>query len=203
MIIKIVGEIMFKLMAQFVLILLVLVGCSSGFQKNDSEEGQGMRTLDNLERNSINTEGIVQLSFDDFKDRWNSLVEEQMSELAIQSLEGITVKEERYYRAMLTNQIELRVFEDQHTVQKLEIHSYGTSPSDRRQMLTAWSHVIQMMQTVLDVQDVDGLFHEFGVGPNFDVSNVKEKAIMQNGIIYEIFPTEQGFIFKATYERTT
>lgn len=193
---------MFKLIVQIVLVMMVVVGCSSSFQKNDSEGPQKVRTLDNQENTIINTEGKVQLSFDDFKERWNSLVEEQMSGLDIKALEGITGDEERYYRALLTDVIELRIYEDQHVVQKLEIHSQGTSTAVRRQMLTAWSHVVNMMQTEFDVQDVDALFHEAGVGPNFDMSNVKEKTFTQDGIDYEILPTDNGFIFKASYQQT-
>ncbi|WP_010676954.1 hypothetical protein [Bacillus timonensis] len=164
---------MFRFILLF--IILFLAGCSAGFQNNDSDKNQKIQTLDNQENTIIDTEGSPQLSFDDFKQRWNSLVAEQMSGLEIAGLEGITEDEGLYYRAMLTKEIELRIFEDQHNVQKLEVHTQGKTPTVRRQMLTSWSHVVNMMQQEMKFEDVDALFHEAGVGPNFDISNVKEK----------------------------
>ncbi len=201
-----VGEYMnknMKLIAILLFSISLLIGCTSDYQGKDSDqnkENHQTRTMEGGESELIPTDISSQLSFDDFKERWNSYVQEQMTNLEINKLEGITDEVNHYYRARLTDQIELRILEDQHLVQRLEIHSNGTSHKTIRKMLTAWSHVVNIMHQEIEFHDVDALFHEIGVKPNFDVSNVKEKTFTKDGITYEILPIEDGFIFKASYQ---
>ncbi|MEH7383514.1 hypothetical protein V7138_23855 [Bacillus sp. JJ1533] len=152
--------------------------------------------------NSLLTAQTTPLPFEDFKERWNALTDAQMSNLYIKELEKVTTEDNHYYKANLTNQIQLYVYVNENHVVKLEVLSEGKSQAVISAMLASWSQVINIFHSELEMQDVDYLFGQIGVGPNLDLSNVHSKSIEHLGKKYEIEVTENGYRFAALAETT-
>ncbi|WP_090867328.1 hypothetical protein [Oceanobacillus limi] len=140
------------------------------------------------------------LPIDNFKERWNAVSDEQFSELYIESLQEIETENGVTYESKLTNQLALRIHaNNQGYVEQLEMVQEGTLGSNVYQMLTGWSQIINIIHPNLEINDVDSLFHDIGVGPNGDLSNVSETSFDYHHIHYHISPTENGYTFRARY----
>lgn len=63
-------------------------------------------------------------------------------------------------------------------------------------MLTCWSQIIQMIHQNQESDDVDTIFNK--IGPNSDISKVTQKSFTYSGVLYEVVPTNVGFIFRAS-----
>jgi negative regulator of genetic competence, sporulation and motility len=137
------------------------------------------------------------LPFLDFKERWNAISDEQFSNLYIKTLSK--ADGEDYYRAMLTSDLELRVVVQAEYIQRLEMISSKKTETANQQMLTGWNQIINILQPNIETYDVDSLFHQIGVGPNADLSNVTYMRFTYSSIQYEVKPTSTGYIFRGFY----
>jgi hypothetical protein len=141
----------------------------------------------------------TKLPFQDFKARWNAVSDEQMSNLYIRNLEKISSTE---YRALLTNQLELNIVVANDFIQQLVLISNDPSKVTINSMLAGWSQIINLLHPDIEIYDVDELFNKIGVGPNSDVSNVKQTSFTYYELHYEVIPTEKGYTFKAGYDKS-
>jgi hypothetical protein len=142
---------------------------------------------------------VVQLPFQDFKERWNAISNEQGSNLIISSFERVTEEGGTFYRAPFQNRTELRVFTKNQNVQRLQIIGEGRTHADVLSMLTGWSQVFYMLNPAFAPHHIDTLFHELGVAPNANLEDVKENTLTHQGIQYKVIPTDTGYMFEASY----
>ncbi len=198
------------------LLIYFLSACSNAQSEKHSQQVNPYLQLSTQEQNvqQSNNESIVnqqeigqvvggsQLPFEDFKERWNAVAEEQMSPLIIKSLEKISNDTELLYRAPLSQQLELIILVSNGTVKQLAINSFGKSQNDIYSMLTGWTQMVNILHPNIHLHDVDALFNTIGVGPNGDLTNVKTKSFTYLDVNYDILPTEKGYTFKASYDKT-
>lgn len=143
--------------------------------------------------------GAAPLSFDDFKERWNALTEEQLSTLYINKLEQVSTNDGSIYRAPFNEKLELLIFVLNGKVRQLEMISLGRSSDDIFTMLSGWSQMVNILHPNQEGQDVDSLFHSIGVGPNGDLTNVKAKSFKYFDMNYEVVPTDKGYTLRISY----
>jgi hypothetical protein len=77
--------------------------------------------------------------------------------------------------------------------------SEGKSSRVVQSMLTGWTQIINILHPNIEIYDVDTLFNKIGVGPNADLTNVKATSFIYFELLYEVLPTENGYIFRASY----
>lgn len=203
---------MIKLPMTFSLIILILFcnACSTNQPKQNSadfhslqqisaEDKPDTQQLDHSKQKEAteNPTSTNTLSFQDFTARWNATSEEQMSNLYIKDLEKSPTTTDTYDYARLRNTIELRIYTDQNHIRQLEVIGDDKTPSTVLPMLTSWSQMILMLHPNNETDDVDTIFNKIGVGPNSDISKIKQQSFTYKGILYEVIPTESGFIFRA------
>jgi hypothetical protein len=158
------------------------------------EEGQGQ-----ISQAMVATK----LPFQDFKDRWNAVTDEQMSNLYIRNFDEVASNEGIItYSSNLTNKLELRVFVAQNYIQQLEMINREKSDLSIESMLTGWSQMINILHPDIEIYDVDTLFNKIGVGPNGDLSELKPISISYSDLHYEVVPTENGYSFRASYSNS-
>src|SRR5690606_21976634 len=92
------------------------------------------------------------------------------------------------YTANLTTQIVLQVNVVDNFVQSLSLNSKANTTTSVLPMLTSWSQAIMMLHPSIELKDVDEIFHKFGVGPNADLSNVKETTFTYGSVNYKVTP---------------
>lgn len=118
----------FLLLCNFIMLILSNSACSFIQPKQNSVENKlNIRQLENTKlpkanaNDQIHSTGTAQnleISFQDFKERWNAISEEQLSNITIKNLEETTTTAETFYYAQLRNTIELRVYPNQNKIQK-------------------------------------------------------------------------------------
>ncbi len=168
-----------------------------------TEEKLEKQEAQNPEEQATQSAGVsTQLPFQDFKARWNAVTDEQLSNLYIKNLEEISAGEGKLYRAILTNHLELRVAVSDTYIQQLELISKDKSKSTITAMLTGWSQMINLLHPNIEIYDVDELFNKIGVAPNSNLTNVKQSSFTYSDIHYEVLPTENGYTFRAGYDKS-
>lgn len=140
----------------------------------------------------------TELPFQNFKERWNAITEEQFSELYIEKLAKVSDKEGTY-EARLTNKINLNVYVNDKYIQKLEIISFIDNKNDVFQMLSGWQQVINILHPTIEIHDVDTFFSQIGIGPDADLSNVEAVSFTYYELYYEVSPIENGYLFSAKF----
>ena len=183
-------------------IFLILNGCSTAHEEKKINQPH-ISEIANDEENTIpeNTTVIQQLPFIDFKERWNAITDEQMSNLYINNLEETTTNDGTYYFSRLHDQMELRVFADQNHVNALHLINVGKSGPASLTLLTGWNQIVTILHPNIEINDVDELFNKIGVGPNGDLSNIKPSSFTYDNIYYNVLPTDSGYHFKASYDK--
>lgn len=154
------------------------------------------QTSDNVENQ--NTAEVTKLPIHDFKERWNAVAEEQMSNLYIKSLDEYPNEKEMIYRSNLSKDIKLEIKANGEYIQQIEMICENKSPSTVYTMLSGWSQMINILHPTIEIYDVDTFFHKIGVGPNADLSNLKSTTISYFDIEYEVLQTDKGYNLTAT-----
>ncbi|MFP7296249.1 hypothetical protein [Neobacillus niacini] len=166
-------------------------------QNEEKQKYQGM----NGQQDSIiaSPEGSTKLPFHNFKERWNSVTDEQMSNLYIKKLEEVEANGETIYRTRINDQISLSITTLKNYVQSLEMRSEGKSQDNIYNMLTGWSQMITIILPSMEIHDVDSLFNRIGVGPNADLTNMKSTSFSYLDLQYDLSITDKDFTFKISY----
>ncbi|MFS0674954.1 hypothetical protein [Ornithinibacillus sp. 179-J 7C1 HS] len=162
------------------------------------EENNGSSNIENIS----NTPDIPvpRLLFETFKDRWNAITDMQLSELYISEIIGVSTAE-GVYLAPLTNNMNLYIMVENGTVTSLEVKSGVGEKQERMMMLAAWAQIIMMLHPEHEIHDLDAFFNEIGVGPNGDLSNVKEMVYPYYHLQYEILIEENEYTFRASFRK--
>lgn len=168
----------------------------SNFQQTDNQ------VKEELEQESKSIEQEEQpnapmLPFQDFRERWNAITDEQMSNLYIRNLEEHSNNDETIYRAQLNDYIEMRIHIYEKSIIKLEMISKEKSQAAIFTMLSGWSQIVTIIHQNREIPDVDAFFNKIGVGPNGNLTNINTGAFTYFDIVYEVIQTDQGFIFRA------
>lgn len=172
-------------------------------QQTIPESSMIIEGTEKSEEQSITTQVTsTQLPFQDFKERWNAITDEQMSNVYIRNLEEVNTNEGNYYLSNLNNSLQLRIIVEQDFVQQLELINNDKSKSGIGIMLTTWSQMINILHSNIEIYDVDTLFNKIGVGPNGDLSALKPISFTNYGLHYDVVPTEKGYTFRAGYNKT-
>ena len=187
-----------------IIILFLLNACSSA--SDDSEKTQpnpqiNQTTNDNVPNILEKTAPSQQLPFADFKERWNAVCDEQITNLYIQNLEAATNERGSYYHTRIHPQIMLRIFVDNDYVQQLEMISEGKANTTTLAMLAGWSQIINILHPNMEINDVDEFYQKIGVGPNADLTKVKPTSFTYYDLNYQIYTTENGYGFIAAYAK--
>ncbi|MGO4886784.1 hypothetical protein ACJ2A9_03420 [Anaerobacillus sp. MEB173] len=139
------------------------------------------------------------LLFDDFQRKWNALSDEYTYDLYLHSFDQKNDQDTSYYYSKLKEFIHLKVFTQGNNVKKIQVVSTGKTIDERYSMLTSWWQVLLITNPLNGTHDVDVLFADLGVGPNADVTNVKDQSFHFGGIEYTVQRLDQGFLFEAVY----
>ncbi|MEN2767363.1 hypothetical protein [Ornithinibacillus xuwenensis] len=143
-------------------------------------------------------EVITTLPFDSFKERWNAISDAQLTNLYISKFQEMQNDVGISYTASLNAHMKLRVKVTSDYVQSVGLVSDRNV--DTVQMLTGWSQVIKILHPELEIHDVDAFFNEIGVGPNGDLTNLKEGIYPYDYLEYELAKTEEGYVFRGAYK---
>jgi hypothetical protein len=195
-----------------IFLLLTFSACNFNNEKslNNERSAEKQSVKSPFLRLSTNQEGapsndqlaakqINQLPFENFSERWNAFAEETGSGLKISNFKEITSETESFFQSSLHNQLELRVFVENETVQKIQLVGHGKTKADMLLMLTGWNQIYSMMNTDYETYEVDLLFNDLGVGPNADLESVQQKTMTYRNITYTVTPINSGFLFEASY----
>jgi hypothetical protein len=186
-------------MLKYFSIFMVIFLAACSFQSRDKNEVDQSQRLNTQQHIMEQANTLTPLPFQDFKERWNAVADEQQSNLRIQKLEKVTTENGSYYTSAIPGNMELRVYPTGDVIQQLEIISHGKTRTDVINMLQGWSQMVTILYPNVPMPDVDGLFNLIGVGPNADLSTIKKKSFVFSGINYEVIPTDDGFVFRAAY----
>jgi len=104
-----------------------------------------------------------------------------------------------YYQCLFDRHLELLVFTENQTVQRIQMINKSSSNTDLLDMLTGWSHIVMMFNPDIQYHQIDQLFLDLGVGPNLDLNDVKEKKVVFSDVEYTVKPIKSGFLFQAAY----
>lgn len=198
------------------IVLLTLNACTSDTKNQHGEDNSPylhLSTQEQDQQNDTQTEGnhenqqrsiekepaTTPLPFQDFKERWNAITEERLSNLYIKTLNATSGEKGTFYSAQITNKLELRIFVTEDFIHQIELISQVKTGSEVYTMLEGWNQIIDILHPNIEMNDVDSFFHDIGVGPNADLTNVKEREITFLGINYTIIPTNEGYIFRTSY----
>ncbi|WP_243297347.1 hypothetical protein [Bacillus litorisediminis] len=139
------------------------------------------------------------LAFHDFKERWNSLSEEQGTALEIRRFEKTPIDQGVMYISDFQNGLVLRVYVYDDTIRGLQVNERAETMTERFQLLTAMSQIYLILNPGTEPHHADYLFNEFGIGPNANFENVQQRTIEYNGIQYTITPKDEEYQFDAFY----
>jgi hypothetical protein len=167
-------------------------------QENPGDQKDSQEIAEAETNKSVAT-GNFQLPYQDFKDRWNAISEEQASNLTIFSLTPNRTETDTFYQTSLNERLTLKIFLSNKKVQKLHMVGNGRTKPDILSMLTSWSQVVYMMNPEAEPHEIDHLFNELGVGPNSNLEDVQDRTVIQGGIQYKVTSTETGYQFEASY----
>jgi uncharacterized protein YxeA len=162
-----------------------------------SEQEQSNLYMMNSEDQKTNY--ITGLKFNDFKERWNSISKDEMSDLLIRELDIYSENNVTMYQALLNQKIKLRVSVKNDFVQEIELIAIPESIDEKYKMLTGWNHIINIIHPNTEIYDVDYFFNKLGVGPNADLTNLKNQTLDYYGIQYTINYRESGYHFLVSY----
>ncbi|WP_188208241.1 hypothetical protein [Alkalibacillus aidingensis] len=165
----------------------------------ETDENEEHR-IDDDPRTEIDFANLQALPFEDFDERWNAVSDEQFSELYIHNYEDVSERSETIYRAQLTPYLFLDLFVYDNYIYQLQMVGQPSSEAQRFGMLTGWSQIVYILHPEFEVYDVDPIFHEIGVGPNADLSNVSNSTFHLFDLRYDIEVEDGTYIFTATYE---
>lgn len=170
-------------------------------QEEEIKEGQSNRPHSITQPKTDQTENITepkQLPFQDFKERWNAISDDQMSDLYIQQFDAFNEQQETIYKSPLNNDHSISVYVQNGDIRKMIMSTENaTSTSIVYSMLSGWSQMIHMLHPDIEIYDVDDFFNQIGVGPNADLKNVKNSTITYENIKYIITKTDTGYHFTA------
>lgn len=165
--------------------------------QNEEQQHQG---LNGQQGDTIApTAGSIQLPFHNFKERWNSVTEEQMSNLYIQSMEEVKTSEKTIYCTQINSEITLSIATFNNYVESLEMTNTGKSRDNIYNMLTGWSQMISIIHPDMEIHDVDTIFNRIGVGPNADLTYMKSTSFTYLNLHYDLSITDKGYSFKVSY----
>lgn len=182
------------------------IGEPSDIEQNNNEqevpqnEEQQHQGLNGQQGETIApTTSSIQLPSHNFKERWNSLTEEQMSNLYIQSMEEVKTSEKTIYCTQINSEITLSIATINNYVESLEMTNTGKSRDNIYNMLTGWSQMITIIHPDIEIHDVDSIFNRIGVGPNTDLTNMKSTSFIYLDLHYDLSITDKGYSFKVSY----
>lgn len=182
------------------------IGEPSDIEQNNNEqevpqnEEQQHQGLNGQQGETIApTASSIQLPSYNFKERWNSLTEEQMSNLYIQSMEEVKTSEKTIYSTQINSEITLSIATFNNYVESLEMTNTGKSRDNIYNMLTGWSQMITIIHPDMEIHDVDSIFNRIGVGPNTDLTNMKSTSFTYLDLHYDLSITDKGYSFKVSY----
>lgn len=170
-------------------------------QAEEIKEGQPNRppliTEPKMEQNENITEA-KHLPFQDFKEKWNAISDDQMSDLYIQQFDELNEQNETIYSSPLNKRHSISIYVQNGAIRKIIMSTdNATSTSTIYSMLSGWSQIIHMVHPDIEIYDVDDFFNQIGVGPNADLKNVKNSTIIYENIKYIITRTDTGYQFTA------
>ncbi len=164
------------------------------------EKFQGEGVIEEQEETEAAINPVKELPFQDFKKRWNAVADQQLSNLYIENLQKNESEGGDVYSTKLSEQLELNIYVEEEYIQTLElIRKDSNNKADVATMLTGWMQIVMILHPEVVVHDVDSLFHDLGVGPNGDLSNVVRKEFSYGRLNYEVIPESNSFLFRATY----
>ena len=140
------------------------------------------------------------LPFQDFKERWNAISDDQASKLYIRQFDVISEQNETIYSTPLNVDHQLRITVKNGNINQLEMLTPNTpSSSTVFSMLGGWSQIMNILHPEIQLYHIDDFFNQIGVGPNADIKNVKNTTITYDRITYTITLTNPGYRFTAAF----
>lgn len=140
--------------------------------------------------------GHFQFPVEEFRVRWNAISIDQGSELEMPALKKT---EENLYLVGLGQDLEMQIVSNEDHVQIVRITNRNSGSQAKISMLSAWSQIVYLLEPDATPHEVDELFNEFGVGPNLDLHDVKERTVERNSVQYTVKPSKNGFQLEASY----
>ncbi|WP_071394559.1 hypothetical protein [Bacillus tuaregi] len=141
---------------------------------------------------------LEQLPFQDFKEKWNAISDDQLSELYIKQLNEKVEKDKTIYSATLNKDHQLNIQVQEGNIHQIAfVTSNPSSSSAVYSMLSGWGQIILLLHPEVQMFDVDDFFYQIGVRPNADLQNVKNTTMTYENIKYTITRTDRGFNFTA------
>lgn len=176
---------------------------SPNAEEDLKEEEQIAEGNDPTQKEEVKEEVVDQnvstfLPFDEFRSRWNAISEMYTGENYVRSIEHIQNETDSFYRSVLNNKTELQVYvNDKNFVKSIKLIGKSGSNKDNFSLITSWWQLLLLSNP--EMTDFDGTFSHIGVGPNANLTNVKEQTFSFGGITYRIIPESQNYTFEAVF----
>lgn len=143
---------------------------------------------------------ITPIPFDEFMGRWNAISDEYTLVNHIISLEEIQDTANVSYQALFENDaIKMKIYTENELVQSVQIIAQRAQVLDHIALISAWWQLILITNSPDIIDEIDILLADLGVGPNADLTAVKDKTFNYGGVNYTISKQQDQFIFEATY----
>jgi hypothetical protein len=134
----------------------------------------------------------------DFQQRWNAISEEQTGDLFIHHFQQLA--DAKHYQATLKDKITMEVSTvDNQRIDRISIISTSRTNNERLQLLTSWWQVLLITNPNSELNEIDTIFSEMGIGPNSNLVDLQAVSFSFGGLQYKVTPSQQGILFEAIY----
>jgi hypothetical protein len=70
-------------------------------------------------------------------------------------------------------------------------------------LLTSWWQVLLITNPKSELNEIDTIFSEIGIGPNSNLEELHAVSFSFGGLQYKVTPSQQGILFEAIYPNPT
>lgn len=148
----------------------------------------------------LSEQQIPPIPFDEFMGRWNAISDEYTLVNHIVSLEEIQDTTNSYYEALFeSDALKMKIYTENEFIQTVQIIGQTEKALDHIALISAWWQLILITNSPSIIDEIDILLADLGVGPNADLTEVKDMTFNYSGVNYTISKQQDQFIFEATY----
>jgi hypothetical protein len=142
------------------------------------------------------------LFMSDFQQRWNAISDEQTGDLYIHHFQQNV--DSNHYLTTLKDKLNMEVSTvDNKRIDRIRIISTSKTNSERLQLLTSWWQVLLITNPKSELNEIDTIFSEMGIGPNSNLEELHAVSFSFGGLQYKVTPSKQGILFEAIYPNPT
>lgn len=146
-----------------------------------------------------NTSKIPPIYLNEFIKKWNELSEEYTADNSITSFETTVKEGEMFHYTYPKEFLQIIIYDFNNTINKIQIFAEPKTNNETFSMLTSWWQLILFSNPNREPFDVDQILAEMGIGPNGDLSNLKQSTFTFEEGQYKVRPNQDGYLFEVVF----